>query len=98
MTKEEILEKNEIYGNPYVYSHKQVINAMQEYANQEKQGCDFVPYQLCPKCNGQGSVSKPGWVPGDVNQWTNSAVTHLCDICNGAKIIPMYVLPQKPEV
>lgn len=45
-------------------------------------------YQLCPKCNGQGIVSKPPWVAGDVNEWTSSAASYICDLCNGAKVIP----------
>jgi len=43
--------------------------------------------QLCPKCNGQGTVSKPPWVAGDVNQWTSSESSYTCDVCNGAKVI-----------
>ena len=43
--------------------------------------------QLCPKCNGQGTVSKPPWVAGDVHQWTSSATSFVCDVCNGAKVI-----------
>ena len=43
--------------------------------------------QLCPKCNGQGIVSKPPWVAGDVHQWTSSATSFVCDVCNGAKVI-----------
>lgn len=57
---------------------------------------DYVPYQLCPKCNGQGTVSKPSYVPGDVYQWSSSAVTHQCDVCNGAKIIPMCLINETP--
>lgn len=52
-----------------------------------------VPYQLCPKCNGQGTVSKPPYVPGDVNSWTSSEACYQCDVCHGGKIIPM----SKPE-
>lgn len=47
-------------------------------------------YQLCPKCNGQGIVSKPPWVAGDVDQWTSSAASYICDLCNGAKVIPQH--------
>ena len=43
--------------------------------------------QLCPKCNGQGVVSKPPYVAGDVQEWTGSAISFVCDICNGAKVI-----------
>ena len=44
-------------------------------------------FQLCPKCNGQGSVSKPSYVPGDVHHWSSTSATHLCDVCNGQKIL-----------
>lgn len=44
-------------------------------------------YQLCPKCNGQGHVSKPRWIAGDVYQWTDTATSHLCWICNGAGVL-----------
>lgn len=56
-----------------------------------------VPYQLCPKCNGQGTVSKPSYVPGDVYQWSSSSAVFQCDVCGGAKIIPMFIVEQKVE-
>jgi DnaJ-class molecular chaperone len=46
-------------------------------------------YQVCPKCNGQGIVSKPPWVAGYVDVWTDNATSHTCDVCNGQKIILM---------
>jgi hypothetical protein len=49
---------------------------------------------LCPKCNGQGFVSKPPWVAGDVDVWTSTACTHTCDVCWGMKIL--YV-QQEPD-
>ena len=50
-----------------------------------------VPYQLCPKCNGQGTVSKPPYIAGDVYEWSSSSCQFQCDVCNGQKIIPMFV-------
>lgn len=45
-------------------------------------------WQLCPKCNGQGHVSKPPWVPGDVEMWVSSDTgTHTCQVCNGNGVI-----------
>lgn len=41
---------------------------------------------VCPKCSGQGIVSKPPYVPGDVHQWTSSSATFVCDLCNGTKV------------
>lgn len=50
----------------------------------------FIPYQICPKCQGQGMVSKPPHVPGDAHQWGSTSISHQCDVCQGAKIIPMF--------
>ena len=44
-------------------------------------------YQLCPKCNGQGTLSKPPYIPGDVYQWTTSQASFTCDVCNGSKVL-----------
>lgn len=53
-----------------------------------KEGAGTVSeWQLCPKCNGQGSVSKPPWLAGDVDQWTSSETQYDCDVCNGAKVL-----------
>ena len=48
-------------------------------------------WQICPKCGGQGVMSKPPWIAGDVNEWSSTSCTHICDVCNGSKII------QRPE-
>ena len=53
-----------------------------------------VPYQLCPKCNGQGQVSKPPYIAGDVHEWSSSSCIFTCDVCNGSKIIPMFIVSQ----
>lgn len=44
-------------------------------------------WQLCPKCNGQGKVSKPPYIAGDINEWVGSSISYVCDVCNGVKII-----------
>jgi hypothetical protein len=54
----------------------------------------IVLYQLCPKCNGQGQVSKPPYIAGDVHKWTSSSSIFTCDVCNGSKIIPMFINKQ----
>jgi DnaJ-class molecular chaperone len=43
--------------------------------------------QLCPKCNGQGIVTKPPWIAGDVYEWSSTQASYTCDVCNGAKVI-----------
>lgn len=41
---------------------------------------------VCPKCSGQGVVSKPPYVPGDVDQCSSSSCAFVCDLCNGTKV------------
>ena len=43
--------------------------------------------QKCPKCDGQGTVAKPPWVPGDVHEWISGETGYICDVCNGSGII-----------
>lgn len=44
--------------------------------------------QLCPKCKGQGIVSRPPWLPGDQNTWVSSDTkSHTCNLCNGTMTI-----------
>lgn len=51
--------------------------------------------QLCPKCKGQGIVSRPPWVPADALTWLATQSTFQCDVCNGAKIF--YVPDDAPN-
>jgi DnaJ-class molecular chaperone len=48
-----------------------------------------VPYQLCPKCNGDGVVMVRDSYGRDI---TVTIGQQTCDVCNGAKIIPMCVI------
>ena len=43
---------------------------------------NYVPYQLCPRCNGEGKIEDK----------LSSSCFSVCDICLGAKIIPMHVV------
>ena len=51
-------------------------------------------WQKCPKCDGQGIVSKPPYVAGDQHEWSSTSPTHVCNVCNGAKVIA----PPPPHV
>jgi hypothetical protein len=51
-----------------------------------------VPYQICPKCNGQRVVAKPPWVDGQQMTWVSDNGSYPCDICNGSGIIPMKII------
>lgn len=52
--------------------------------------------QLCPKCNGQGTVSKPPWVAGDVHEWVSPSTSFVCNLCNGLKYLVLPV-PDEPK-
>jgi RecJ-like exonuclease len=41
----------------------------------------------CPVCHGQGTVSKPPWVTGDVVMWTSDRTSYPCQVCGGAGIV-----------
>lgn len=56
----------------------------------------FVPYQLCPKCLGQGIVSRPPYIAADIPSWSSTQMSYQCDVCNGSKIIPQCVLNSEP--
>lgn len=46
--------------------------------------------QICPKCNGQGTVSKPPHIDGDVYEWIdNQAGGYKCNLCDGEMMIPL---------
>jgi hypothetical protein len=52
--------------------------------------------QLCPKCHGQGIVSKPPWITAEVENWTSAETSFTCDVCNGTKVITMPLIPSAP--
>jgi hypothetical protein len=51
-----------------------------------------VPYQLCPKCGGDGEVLVQNWYG---NTTSISSGTQVCDVCGGNKIIPMHVITRR---
>jgi hypothetical protein len=53
-------------------------------------------WQKCPKCDGQGIVSKPPWIAGDVYEWSDTVGQHQCNVCNGLMIIPSSPKPKQP--
>jgi hypothetical protein len=44
-------------------------------------------WQKCPKCDGQGTVSKPPYIAGDVYEWSGTSSQFQCNVCNGRMII-----------
>jgi hypothetical protein len=48
-----------------------------------------VPYQLCPKCGGDGTVMVQNW-NGSPTSISNGLQT--CNLCGGAMIIPMHIV------
>ena len=44
-------------------------------------------WQKCPKCDGQGAVSYPPYMPAGVQQYATSATSFVCDVCHGMKVL-----------
>lgn len=44
-------------------------------------------YQLCPKCNGQGQVSRPPYLAGDIYTWSSDKTVYTCNVCNGSGVL-----------
>ena len=42
---------------------------------------------LCPKCQGQGVVSRPSYVPAGCATWTSTTAVHRCNLCDGRMVI-----------
>lgn len=78
-------------------SNQITLTAMESYASQ-KESAASPQVQLCPKCNGQGTVEKPPYVTGDVHQWSGTQTSYVCDVCHGAKVLyPFVASPQVGE-
>src|SRR5262245_30836318 len=63
-----------------------------------KSGAILGEWQLCPKCLGQGIVSRPPWIAADVQQWSGTEANYQCNVCNGAKIIARPMLNSEQSV
>ncbi len=79
MNVEEFDRKSKEYAEDNEKSYQAGFDAANQY----------VPYQVCPKCIGQGIVSKPPYVAGDVHSWASTSMSFTCDVCNGSKVIIM---------
>lgn len=69
---------------PY-WTHAQYMELIRVV--REKPSTDYVPFQLCPKCNGEGDIEMSGY--------STIIARVTCDVCSGRKIIPMH--PIKKE-
>jgi len=48
----------------------------------------MIPHK-CPVCDGTGKISRPPWVPGDIDTWPAGSTGEVydCRACNGQGII-----------
>lgn len=54
-----------------------------------------VPYQLCPKCGGDGTVMVQNW---NGSPTSISSGLQTCNLCGGAMIIPMHIIPTEYKI
>ncbi len=74
------------HSNPaVVYGYNEAIeDIIHLFKSDQNLFSVFTPYQLCPKCYGDGNLlrfNSPSMMGTDA--------TAICDVCNGSKIIPM---------
>ena len=43
--------------------------------------------QLCPKCKGQGIVSRPPHIAADQGFWAGIELSYKCNLCDGKMVI-----------
>jgi DnaJ-class molecular chaperone len=80
------------YYNEYDLEFKAFVKILNK-KNKKTEPCNIlpaIPYQLCPKCNGDKVVMIQHWYGSPTSISTG---TSTCDVCNGSGIIPMYVIP-----
>ena len=82
------------YGDDFPYEAKQISQAIDCAIQALGDGSIQSEWQKCPKCDGQGIVSKPPWIAGDVYEWSDTVGQHQCNVCNGLMIMPS---PPKPK-
>lgn len=88
MTEEEkkLQEASVIYRNNGVGSKHDFV-AGGKFIISLRRFAKLGEWQICPKCNGQGIVSKPSNIAGDVHQWTSTETAHICNVCDGRKVL-----------
>lgn len=87
--KQEIAEQkksNKLLHEAMVTAEQRGFDKAREDAASKQVGVGNV-WQLCPKCQGQGQVSKPPGMPVEVQEWASTEISFMCDVCNGTKII-----------
>jgi len=57
----------------------------------------FGEYQLCPRCNGQKTVSKPPYLSGDIHEWSSTQTSFQCGICKGVGMILRPIIANNPK-
>lgn len=97
MTSERIKEIQDTTAYPNSISVKEaLLQVWSECWNQSQSEIDELKAEverlkgnsiLCPKCNGQGIVSKPPHIAGDVQEWISNQTSYECNLCKGKMII-----------
>jgi len=67
------------------HTHKTVVEQADEILELIEDSRKYK--QLCPKCSGQGIVSKPPHITGDQNEWTGCEISYQCNLCEGKMVI-----------
>ena len=83
---ENTIENAEKFWLEFKPNANNIVQMLVEYANLIDKTKQVIPYQLCPKCHGDGNLlrfNSPALL--------GTMSTAICDVCVGDKIIPMYI-------
>lgn len=70
-----------------VISFSDILNNSDFIKEKREHPILYIPYQICPKCYGEGFVGEVG---------ISTSLHRVCPVCNGAKVIVPYIpLPDK---
>jgi len=71
------------------------VSKTQKHANCGYTVLATVPYQLCPKCVGNGTVMVQNW---NSSPTSISIGLQTCNLCGGEMIIPMHAIPTEYKI
>jgi len=77
---------------PHVGKITQESKELPEVTEPLTKSVKYVPFQLCPRCNGEGTILRQTEVSASIVPSQSP-----CDVCLGSKIIPMFVIDTENE-
>lgn len=82
-----MITSHDSYGSISKFAQSFILK--EENLGTLKQEFTAIPYQICPKCNGSGTITLFPTYTEAQNGIKEENI--ICDICKGDKLIPMFI-------